>query len=310
MAVALEKTQRVLAYIARHMDANVSLRVLAAHAGLSRYQLHRVFLRAAGETPKQLTLRLRLGRAAVLLLTARISVLEVALSCGFQSHETFCRAFQRQFGMTPRAYRHRGFAQRVSASQAAKHAALVRQLAPCLRFYSMTQEQRLEEEDMIYSVTKKELSPQPVLVVRCKVKRSEIASTIARALPQIFAYAEHNGIALSGLPFTRYVEMGPGLITMEPGMKIAAPGPNPQVPPSGEGQVVSGVLPGGTAATTIHSGPYEGLPDAYAAVQQWLESQSLAVGDAPWECYLTDPAEYPNPAEWKTEVFWPLANSQ
>jgi hypothetical protein len=26
----------------------------------------------------------------------------------------------------------------------------------------------------------------------------------------------------------------------------------------------------------------------------------------PWEAYLNDPADYPNPQDWKTEVCWPL----
>lgn len=45
-----------------------------------------------------------LGRAAVMLLTGDDSILDVALSCGFQSHEAFIRAFRRCFAMTPNAY--------------------------------------------------------------------------------------------------------------------------------------------------------------------------------------------------------------
>src|SRR5690242_17858704 len=102
--------QPVLAFAAAHLDEDLSLAALAAHAGLSPFHLHRVFTNAAGETPKQFTLRLRLGRAAAMLLTTDESVLNVALSCGFQSHEAFCRAFRRRFRMAPSAYRERGFA--------------------------------------------------------------------------------------------------------------------------------------------------------------------------------------------------------
>jgi hypothetical protein len=38
---------------------------------------------------------------------------------------------------------------------------------------------------MTYSIEKQELSPQPVLVVRRRVKRSEIAATIGEALPPV-----------------------------------------------------------------------------------------------------------------------------
>jgi AraC family transcriptional regulator len=163
---------------------------------------------------------------------------------------------------------------------------------------------------MTYSIEKKELSPQPVLVVRRKVKRSEIAAAIGEALPRVFAYSAQRGIALAGLPFTRYIDMGPELITMEPGMCVA-PGAEIGSDPAGtqtsaEGEVVSSILPGGPVAGTIHTGPYDQLPNAYAAVEQWIKSQGFTPAGAPWESYLTDPGEQPDPKDWKTEVLWPI----
>ena len=165
---------------------------------------------------------------------------------------------------------------------------------------------------MTYTITKSELLPQPVLVVRRRVKRSDIANTIGEALGHVFQYAQQNGIALAGLPFTRYVEVGAGLITMEPGMRVAPSGQDPiQIDPawtqtSGNAEVRRDTLPGGPTATTIHHGAYAELPDAYAALEQWIESEGWAVGDPPWECYLTDPTEHPDPKDWKTQVFWPV----
>ncbi|HEY6344741.1 MAG TPA: GyrI-like domain-containing protein [Bryobacteraceae bacterium] len=163
---------------------------------------------------------------------------------------------------------------------------------------------------MTYSIEKKEFSPQPVLVVRRKVKRSEIATAIGEALPHVFAYAAQRGIALAGLPFTRYIDMGPELITMEPGMCVvpgAEMGSGPAATQtSTEAEVVSAMLPGGPVASTIHTGPYDQLPNAYAAVEQWIKSQGFTPGGAPWESYLTDPAEHPDPKDWKTEVLWPI----
>src|SRR5580658_773694 len=109
MAAPFKQIQPVLAFAAANLDEAVSLTALAEQAGLSPFHLHRIFSAAAGETPKQYTLRLRLARAALLLLRGKQSVLNVALACGFQSHETFCRAFRRRFGINPGAYRARGF---------------------------------------------------------------------------------------------------------------------------------------------------------------------------------------------------------
>src|SRR5207253_6100413 len=66
-------------------------------------------------------------------------------------------------------------------------------------------------------------------------------------------------------------------------------------------EVMADVLPGGPVATTMHVGPYEQLSDAYAAIEQWIEAERLAKSGAPWECYINDPSEHPDPKDWKTE---------
>jgi len=294
---SLKKVQPVLEFAAAHRDENLSLTALAAHAGVSAFHLHRLFSAAAGETPKRFTLRLRLDRAALLLLGRRDSVLNVALSCGFQSHEAFCRAFRRRFGMSPGAYRVRGLTGGASPAHAEEHAAIVTQVGPCIRlFYS---ERNDKNNTMDYSITKKNLAPQPVLVVRRRVKPSEIAITLAEALGSVFQYAQRTGTPLAGQPFTRYLEWGPGLITIEAGMPVAALVPD-------EGDVKADTLPGGPVATTTHAGSYDKLTEAHAAIQVWIEEQGLVATGAPWESYVTDPADYPDPKDWKTEVFWPL----
>src|SRR5580658_3707642 len=151
----LKQVQPVLAFASGHLDEDVSLRTLAGQAGLSAFHLHRVFSAAAGETPKQFTLRLRLGRAAAMLLTTGDSVLNVALSCGFQSHEAFCRAFRRRFGISPSAYRERGFAGGADRAKAGGHAALVGSIGPCLRLFGIRENGRSQKNDMAYSITKK-----------------------------------------------------------------------------------------------------------------------------------------------------------
>jgi AraC family transcriptional regulator len=293
----LKQIQTVLKFAAANLDEDVSLRALAARAGLSTFHLHRVFAAAAGETPKQYTLRLRLARAALLLLTDQQSVLNVALACGFQSHEAFGRAFRRRLGMSPGAYRARGFQGGVSGVQAEEHAALVSQTGPCIRLFH-SQRSHIDKA-MEYSITTKELSPQPVLLARRRVKPSAIAATLGEVLGLVFHHAQRAGAAFAGQPLTRYLEWGPGLWTIEAGMPIAASVP-------GDGVVSADTLPGGLVATTTHAGPYDKLTEAHAAIQVWIEEHGLVGSGAPWESYVTDPADYPDPADWKTEIFWPV----
>ena len=88
---------------------------------------------------------------------------------------------------------------------------------------------------------------------------------------------------------------------MEPGMRVMGP------VHTGHGEIIADTLPGGPAVTTTHTGPYDKLRDAYAAMEKWMETKGLVAAGAPWESYVTDPTDYPDPKDWKTEIFWPVA---
>ncbi len=290
------------AYAASHLDQDLSLERLAGWAGLSPFHAHRVFRAASGETLKQFTLRLRLDRAAAMLLATEHPVIEVALECGFHGHEAFSRAFRKRFGMTPSAYRARGFTGGAKPD-AAGHAALVERVGPCLRLFRTERHLRQRKKSMSYSISKKEIPAQPVLVVRRRIKPADVAKTLADVLGQTFQHAQQSGLALAGQPFTRHLEWGPGMWTIEAGMPVKA---HAGLAPA-ENDIRADTLPAGLVATTTHTGSYDKLGEAHAALQQWIESEGLSVRAAPWEVYVTDPADFPDPNDWKTDIFWPIA---
>ena len=86
-------------------DGRQAVNVMARKACFSRRQFHRLTLDVIGETPAAHQRRVRLDRAAWLLLTTRATVLDVALETGWESHEVFTRAFRAQFETTPSAFR-------------------------------------------------------------------------------------------------------------------------------------------------------------------------------------------------------------
>lgn len=299
--MALKQVQPVMAFTAAHFDEDVSLDVLADVARLSPFHLHRKFVAVAGETPKQFTLRIRLSRAAAMLLSNRDeSILNIALACGFQSHETFCRMFRRFFGVAPSTYRKQS--KMHDANLASVHESNVAGTAPCLGLYRYHESP--ERSPMSYTITKRSLEPQHALVISKRVKQSEIAQAIGEVLPRVFMYAQAAGVAFSGPPITRYIQTGPGLMTIEPGMPVAS------LPASADpdaAEIMPITLAGGSVAMTTHVGPYDRLPDAYAAMEQWIEAEGLKIAGPPWESYITDPAHVPDPKDWKTEVFWPVS---
>ena len=153
---------------------------------------------------------------------------------------------------------------------------------------------------MDYTIATKDVPETHVLVMRKRTSPDGIADTLAEVLPHVFAYATGKGIPLAGPPFCRYRDWNAGSVTVEAGLPVATPA-------EGEGEVVAQTIPAGTVASTIHIGPYDTLNEAYAAVEAWMTERSLTAADDPHEVYLTDPGQVPNPAEWQTEIVWPVA---
>lgn len=77
---------------------------------------------------------------------------------------------------------------------------------------------------------------------------------------------------------------------------------------TGEGRIEIGELPGGALATTAHLGPYDKLSEAHAALRSWLAKEGRSPTGAPWESYVTDPTEQPDPEKWETRLFHPLGS--
>ena len=292
------RIQPLMAFIARHLDEDLSLYALARRARVSRFHLQRVFSTTTHETLKRYTARLRLDRAAGRLVGGAESILDVALASGFSNHETFCRAFQRRFGMTPTAYRKRGPGR---GKPLARHLTYIARIGPCIGLFRTLQTDTIGGKGMPYSITRRELAPQPVLLVRRRVPRPDIAKALAEELGRVFLHAQRNGAAITGQPFARYLDWGPGVLTLEIGLPVAT-----AVDAASAADIRNETLPGGPVATTTHMGAYDKLNDAHAAVQVWIEEQKLRAAGAPWEVYVTDPADVPDPASWRTDLFWPL----
>jgi AraC family transcriptional regulator len=292
---------QVVHNVRRRSEGELSLAAIAEFAGWSPFHLSRTFRRVVGETPKQYLLRLRLESAAARLLASDARVIDIALAAGFESHEVFGRAFRRRFGRTPTQYRAAAALRGASDAERVRHLEVVDSTGPCIGFFHLPTPPTARRTWMpTESIVRKEITAQPVLFVRLRAARNELPAAIAEGAGKSYVHAQKAGAALAGKPFTRYLTSGPGLLSIEVGLPVVS-----QV--AGAADVESGSLPAGLVAVATHAGPYEELASTYAALERWIESQQLETVGAPWESYVTDPAEHPNPADWRTEVYWPIA---
>jgi len=78
---------------------------LARHVGLSRTALSTKFREQIGESPMRYLTKVRLSLAAARLSTGELTIHEIARFAGYQDNASFSKAFKREFGRTPGAYR-------------------------------------------------------------------------------------------------------------------------------------------------------------------------------------------------------------
>ena len=118
MAVDDADVAQAVRLIREHACRGLRVNDVAEAVGLSRRALQQRFRRVLHRTPKEELMRVQIDRAKMLLIQTDRSVEQIARAAGFAAFEYFVRAFRREMGSTPRAYRTE---HRVPGLQASSH---------------------------------------------------------------------------------------------------------------------------------------------------------------------------------------------
>ena len=100
------KLVNIIQTMERNTEDPISPSDLARGVNMSTRQLERLFRRYLNRSPKRYYMELRLEKARNLLLQTDMSVINVALACGFTSPSHFSKCYRSHFNRTP--YRERG----------------------------------------------------------------------------------------------------------------------------------------------------------------------------------------------------------
>jgi len=100
------KLSSVIQMMENNIEDPQSPSILAKEVGMSTRQLERLFRRYLNRSPKRYYMELRLQKARNLLMQTDMSVINVALACGFASPSHFSKCYRAQYNTTP--YRERG----------------------------------------------------------------------------------------------------------------------------------------------------------------------------------------------------------
>lgn len=287
-----QRILRVLVHIQNHLDDSLHLEELAGIACFSPFHFHRVFRGMVGESVKEHVRRLRLERAAQKLKHTAEPVVRIAFDAGYETHESFTRAFRAMFEQSPTEFR------------TAERSVTVPPVRSGIHFLldgTLEDFEPVTEGANAMDVRIENREPMRVAFVRHTGPYKEVGPTWQK----LCAWAGPRGLfgphtVMLGLCHDDPDVTPPDKIRYDACLTV---GDN--VEPEGDAGVQ--VIAGGDYAVTTHRGPYEKLADTYAALcGQWLPTSGRELRSAPgYEIYRNNPQDTA-PENLVTDIYMPL----
>lgn len=286
-----ESILRVQMHMQKTLDDPFDANEIASVAGFSRFHLSRLFSAMTGESLLEYRRRLLLERAAHSLLYKARSVTELSFEAGYETPETFTRAFSKLYGVPPGEYRRK-------LRAAMKHRLETIQVRSKLFTLSLSIDEG-GRKDMEVKIEKH--VPMRVAFIRhtgpydtCGQAWSKLCGA-----PEVASRLGPDTLALS-LCYDDPDVTEPDKIRMDACVAVDdgfAPGNG----------IEAQIIPGGEFAVVVYKGAYSGLHDAYRAIYgEWLpKSGREFAGSYSMEIYRTDCNSTP-PEENITEIRIPL----
>ena len=160
-----------------------------------------------------------------------------------------------------------------------------------------------EGRPMPYDVTVKEIPAQHVAVLRSRVTAQTIGGDVGRAFGTLMGVVGQSGAGFAGPPFLVMTEVVDTDGSSEGAIEVGIPVGGPF---AGLGDVTGEERPAHLVAATLHRGRYDEEGPAYAALEEWIQGHGHTGAGAPREVYLTTPADTPDPADYLTEIQFPI----
>jgi effector-binding domain-containing protein len=157
--------------------------------------------------------------------------------------------------------------------------------------------------DIREAVEIKDVPEQLALLIRERADLDQLSGLIPAALAEVHSHMAAAGIAAAGPPLVLYGAMEDGMVDVEMGWPVEGRAP-------GAARVEGALLPACTMLVYEHRGHYRELGRAHQALWELVGREGLTVDSPPREVYVTDPQELPNPADWVTEIQFPLVRDE
>lgn len=102
---SLLKIAQIITFMENNLTDDLTLEKMAAFAKMSRRTFSRTFKDAAGETPMQYCIKLRIAKATEMIKSSKEKITSIAFDCGYNDSNFFSIQFKQIMGCTPNQYR-------------------------------------------------------------------------------------------------------------------------------------------------------------------------------------------------------------
>jgi AraC family transcriptional regulator len=277
---------RARRFIRDHTAEPLTLERIAAAAATSPYHFARLFRALTGETVFTHVSRVRLRRAAGLLLKPGCTVTQVAVAVGYETAPSFNKLFRRMLGVTPTEYR---------ARSAVDRAPLLERLDDPDTTPAGGLDLRLEPEIQDHP-------PSHFLCVRRRGLCPEEAPVAWAEFHRVAGRLRVSGAQHVGASYDDTGPIRERMHRYEAGISVPAATPLPR-------GLTAGTLPGGRYAVFRYRGSYAHIGRAFdLLIRGWVAATEATLRSAPClEIYLDGPG-WPD-AERRTDLCLPVSES-
>lgn len=283
------RIHHVLHYIRMNLRQPLTLEELAEVASFSPYHFHRIFKCIVGESPGEYTRKMRVEKAASLLMSKpRMSMTEIALECGFSGSSQFAKAFKAVKGVNATLFRSRHVYAETWGDGLPSHP-----------------DQAHREAYDVQLVTRGPIVAVGTMIWTSYTEDAE-KQTILKQMSDFYYYGlrriqhrnkpGHLGITA----FPPGYSGGADLFQWYAVAEVSEADPVPD-------GMVSVTYPSHTYAVIVHKGPTATIGETYHYFfESWLPTSGYAISDSYWIHYYDERFLGPNHFESELEIHIPV----
>lgn len=148
-------------------------------------------------------------------------------------------------------------------------------------------------------VTIEEVTGMAAIAMEVSVPPEKIADAMGSSFGRLMQYCGEQNVEIAGPPFSIWYEWEGDIMVFDCALPVSEP-----LKP------VKGIKPittySGKVVTVEHHGPYETTQYSWEKLGKYIAENNMETNGDPWEVYITDPGQEPDPSKWVTKLYWPV----